>query len=195
MLVFYCPPCPYRTPASSACPVLSSATVKAALDRLIAVAATLPPSPLIHLALVDKYLDQRFHPCSPQVRNFALGEILITHLKDHYFRLRHIYALPSLDEQLSYPDICDRFRHEPHPGTAEYLGSAFLYFHYVRVDLPFTHQHFSHLAGIDERSLRRYQRYALERLTLRLMKAEQASLERWQHQPIQLPLKLPDTDE
>src|SRR5262249_1326221 len=50
-------------------------------------------------------------------------------------------------------------------GTIELASLSFLYFHYVRVDLGISLELFCKASSLEERSLRRYQQYAVKRLT------------------------------
>lgn len=164
--------CPNQA-VSSFCIPISPELVRDALSNLVYSATQRPPSPLIYLILVDEVITD--WPCSPQIREFILATLLVDLITNRFAAHWHCFNLPTLEVWATQSDALIAISTQAKTESVELMGWCWLYAHFVRVELAISPQLFSEAAGIDLRTLRRYQHHAITRLTLCLLEHEHAA--------------------
>jgi len=129
-------------------------------------------SPLSQLQIVDDVINTPGFPNGSQAREYALNQILSRTISDSFAQQRIVldHAPPSPHETRA--EAFDSIHRDGLVGNLELLGWSWLYYHFVRVDLQITAAEFCSRVGVDPRTLRRYQRRAIHRLTGQLIQAE-----------------------
>lgn len=132
-------------------------------------------SHLHDLQLVDDMLDRPTFPGSKQSREYALNRILTTIILDQltYQRVALNHKPPTSDE--TRKAALTAIRDDGLSGSLELLSWSWLYYHFVRVELYITAEDFCTQLGITPRTLRRYQRRGIKRLTAHLIEVEQTA--------------------
>lgn len=152
-------------------PCIGLAQVRQALN-LLRYSSGAYISSLTSLALVEAYLAQPNLPDSPHLRVVALQDILIdlitTQLADHRTALG--LEVPGTDE--TQATATRHIHQDAATSSAELIGWSWLYYGFVRCELAIRPAVFCAAAGIEDRTLRRYQHHVVWRLTLLLIAAE-----------------------
>ncbi len=167
--------CPYRT-IDGFCVPISQEAVRDALGNLVYSTTQHSASPLIYLTVVDEVIDD--WPCSPQSREFALAALLVDFIIDHFAAQCRCFNLPTPETWATQSDALIAITTQAQTLSVELVGWGWLYAHFVRVELAISPQLFSQAAGIDLRTLRRYQQHTIARLTLCLIEHERAARRR-----------------
>lgn len=172
---------------------ISHDEVHRALDKLIYTASDPPPSALTHLQLVNDVLDEPAMPASRHARQFALNIILTDAIHQAFTGCHQALHLPEIPLAATQAEALAAISADAQANHAELMGWNWLYYRYVRPELNITPDRFSRAAHMDSRTLRRYQRHTILRLTLRLIEWErQARQERHQRRLYaRLPLPVP----
>ena len=127
------------------------------------------------LHLVDAILRDPVFPASSQSREYALNHILtqiITEQLTHQRVMLHRQPPAAAETRM---EALSAIRHDGVSGSPELLGWSWLYYHFVRVELYITAGDFCAEVGVTRRTLRRYQRRGMRRLTAHLIEAEQTA--------------------
>jgi hypothetical protein len=163
--------------------------VKAALDALLYSGHPKAPSPLERLSLVDQAIMDANLPPSPHNRVLALNHTLTSVISDTISKQRRaLNLLPSVNNA-SLTDALAAIAKDVKTDNPELIAWSWLYYRYVRTDLNISTSTFKRIAYVDERTLRRYQRHAIWRLTVQLIERE--STVRRAHQKRRLYTRLP----
>lgn len=165
--------------------------VRQALDSLIYTAADGPVSPLVHLQLVSDLLDTPSMPRSSHGRQFALHSLLSQAISTAQARCQQALHLPHEVEIGCQQQALSAIARDAKTGHVELMGWNWLYYRYLRPELHITPERFGAAAGIDVRTLRRYQRHAILRLTLRLIEWEQQARDQRHQKRLYARLPLP----
>jgi hypothetical protein len=138
-------------------------------------AATASRPPLTGLQVVTEVVNVPDFPDSEQGREYALNQVLsqIITAKFSHQRMVLDHALPAQNETRAEAE--QAIHRDSQTGNLELLGWSWLYYHFVRVDLQIGVAEFCEFAGICPRTLRRYQRRTIKRLTAQLIEAEQTA--------------------
>ena len=173
-------------------PEITAGTVRSALAGL--VYASLPSSvpDLNNLALVDDWLAHHAPAGGPEARTWALREVLTRQVTQQLHSLRQVWGYAQPADQ-TRTQALQAIQADGCTGNPEVIGWSWLYYRYIRVELGLSPQAYSQAAGLDTRSLRRYQQYAVQRLAQQLFQAEVALREREQQRHLRaaLPGTLP----
>ena len=156
---------------------INSDKVYSSLEKLVHPRLKRAISPLIGLLVVDDYLDDPDWPCTHQIREFALHDILIGLIRENFTNHRDIFSLDAIPDSLSYQEVVCSITEDAKIGSPQLLGWGWLYYRYVLADLNLTQQKFAELCCITERTLRRYQYHTIDQLTVKLMQKERAALQ------------------
>lgn len=149
--------------------------MREALELLLYSASKREANQLESLTLVDKYLTSPDLPDSPQARKFALQEVLVTAITDEFIRQRTANGSlpPSIADDVKA--VRAAIAADAKTGNPELIGWSWLYYHFVRVDLNISYTQYSEASWLEERTIRRYQRHAIWRLTTLLLEHERAA--------------------
>jgi len=158
---------------------ISSQTVRDALQSLVFLTVPARPSPLLHLCLVETYLQQNRFPITLESRRFALQKILLDLIVDRFTTLCAVFRLDPPTPNAPYDEAIRAIRRYAQPANPELTGWCWLYYRFVRVELAIPPEQFSELCCVDARSLRRYLGHVIQRLTGLLMEAEWAVNQDW----------------
>jgi hypothetical protein len=143
--------------------------VRRSLYRLRSPSNGKTDSPLEHLLLVDLLLLDPAFPSGPNNRPFAWEHLLTSLLRDRLARHRATYDLAPPHEAEHFQAAPTAIARDAQIGNVELLGWSWLYSFFVRTDLNLTQERFADLIHVDGRSVRRYQRYAIQHLTNQLI--------------------------
>jgi hypothetical protein len=154
-------------------PDITAETVKAALESLLYTTTPYRETALQYLRLVERELGQVPVLTQPYRRLFVLHRLLTDRITGQLTQSRQVLGLPAPDLEDTLRTAETAIAADARTGNHELLAWSWLYHRYVRTDFGFSFQHFSTLAHLDERTLRRHQRHAIERLTFLLIQAEE----------------------
>jgi hypothetical protein len=154
-------------------PDITAEAVKAALEGLLYTTTPYRETPLQYLTRVEREWQQTTIMTQPYSRLLVLHRVLADLITTQLTQSRQVLDLPAPDFQLNRQAAEVAITADARTGNHELLGWSWLYHRYVRTDLGFSFQHFSALAHVDERTLRRHQRHAIQRLTFLLIQAEE----------------------
>lgn len=172
---------------------ISHDDIRLALDNLIYTTTDPSESPLTHLQLVTDFLDVPYMPASRHARHFAVNTILTEAICRALTSCHQAVQLPDVAQDGSQSDVLRSIMADAKTGQVELLGWDWLYCRYVRPELNITPERFSAAAHLDVRTLRRYQRHAILRLTLQVIAWEREARCNRHHKRLytQLPLAVP----
>ena len=151
---------------------ITQSSVLDALKALLYSASQPPDTSLTHLLLVDYLLTDPALPDTSHKRRIALNRLLTTTIRDaltHFRRIHHL-TVPSAEHDLAKARC--QITDDAATQSAELLTVSWMYYRYVRVDLDITPDTYSAWAGVDDRTLRRYHKHGVKRLTDTLIHRE-----------------------
>lgn len=120
--------------------------------------------PLENLILIDDYLQNVTPPSTEEIRSWALHNILVNLLTEHYIELRTSYGLIT-PEGAGYDETLIFIQQDFQTDTSDELkGWSILFHRYVPPIFGFMMKELAEIASINVRSLRRYQESAIRRL-------------------------------
>lgn len=172
---------------------ISEVDVRDALESLLYSTSDRLGLSLEWMGLVSERLVDPDFPNTPHARKIALQEVLVSAITEGLVshRINNNIQPPDFNDSLSLSQ--EMVVDEAQTGNIELLSWSWLYYRYVRVDLNMTPLMYCEASNLDERTLRRYQRHAIRRLTFSLIKHERLinHLMRKQLLYIQLPSSVP----
>ncbi len=123
------------------------------------------PPPLINLMLVKDALADRQLSDVPHQPQVSLNHLLVSTIADTLKQRREVNNLPVplLNDTITQAEA--QIVAEARCDNIELTVASWLYYHYVRVDLDLSRERYCALIGIETRTLRRYHRYGVQRLT------------------------------
>jgi tetratricopeptide (TPR) repeat protein len=154
-------------------PIITVASVEAALDSLLYTTSDTSAATSLHyLAIVDHFLESPERPPAEALRQYALRCILHDVITAELTRQRQIFGLlvPQADSALA--NAQQELLGDSQQNSPELMAWSLLYYRYVRVELTLTQEEISTLTAIHPRTLLRYKKHAIERLTDLLITAE-----------------------
>ncbi len=155
-------------------PYISYEAVNAALNALIHASHKADAEGGLHyLLLIDLAVNAPDMPHSPNARAFAVRDLLVTEIVRAFSEGRAAFRLNVLDERANVDQVHVDLQRLSTIGAAELLAWSVLYYRYVRSDLEISAEELANRLAITTRTLTRYTDEAIERLTGRLIKAEQ----------------------
>lgn len=153
-------------------PVLHQADVRQALDSLLYRTRPLPDdNPLFNLSLLRQNFSPHWTSSSIQ-KMMALSDLLTTSISNSYRHHRRIRQFPLPDIQSTLADTEIVLQLDVQSGSVELMSWSWLYHRYVRVDLDIEADTFSQMCNITQRTLRRYTKHGVWRLTERIIRQE-----------------------
>jgi tetratricopeptide (TPR) repeat protein len=163
-------------------PTINPISVEAALNTLaytttdVSAAATLQA-----LAIVEEFLHSPTRSPAKNLREFAIKSILCELIEAtlNQYRKASELRLPHTSDALS--TAIRQIQLDSQQNSADLLGWSFLYYRFVRVDLGISQEKYGEYANIEARSLRRYKKYIIEKLSEKLIQLEWDARRR-QHQ-------------
>ena len=153
-------------------PAISTSSVTAALNSLIYTLVQYDDADLYGLTLVDEFLEDATFPLTLYDRRYALCCILAQLITERLTFLGHLFELELPPEDELYREALVSVRAYAQAQNPELTGFCWLYYRYVRAELNISMTVFSNACFITTRTLRRYQSYAIQRLTDILIKQE-----------------------
>lgn len=158
---------------------ITVAAVRAALKGLIFTSTPVSFSKLEELLLVGAFLKEHNFPATPQSRQYALGKVLLNLISERFTYLCHMccWKAPLLTEP--FDQALNRIEGYARTNAPALTAWCWMYYRYVRSELPIMRIEFSCICRIDERTLRRYHNQALTQLTTLLIEAEWQEIQRW----------------
>jgi hypothetical protein len=159
----------YPSPSLSA---IDTKSVHSALKSLVHTTVTQNSSHLYRLALVDAFLTTTQMQANPQTRRYALGCVLADIITERMLYLASVFEVSTHTAHETYQEALSTINLCAKTGSAEFVGWCWMYYRYIRAELCISPTVFSDTSGIDERTLRRYQADALNRLTIFLIEQE-----------------------
>jgi hypothetical protein len=151
---------------------VSCKAVSTVLDRLGYSTAPSEASDLYSLMLVDEFLQDPTFPRTLQDRQYAIATILITYISERLCRLASYFDLTPPLANETYREAMVTIERYASTHNPELIGWCWLYYHYVRTELDIQAKLFSSVCFLSQRTLQRYHRYAIKRLTEMLIQAE-----------------------
>lgn len=115
---------------------------------------------------------------SPQARQQALLDVLITFTTYELIEQRAKFNLPVPNSQASYKQILAAIIADARTQDLELIGLSYVYYSYVRADSDVTYTWFAGVAGADEKTIRRGHGYVINWLTGKLQAEELTARER-----------------
>jgi tetratricopeptide (TPR) repeat protein len=182
-------------------PSISYETVRAALDAMLYMSVARSPNPLEALALVDDFISNPDLPDTPEKREYALRQLLISVIVREYNAHRHNFGFEVPVSHAPLEAALDEIRRDVQQHNPELIGWCLLYYRYVRVDLNLSIESIMSIAHVEQRTLRRYQSHAIERLRDCIVSAEwdirarQRTLRLYAMLPSSQPISLVGRDE
>ena len=147
------------------------------------------------LMLIDRILTSPEFPKTGHDYQFAVWELLTSTIIFHYQRHRTVHQLDHPSLECHIESALTYIRQEAQLQSLELLCWSWLYHRYVRVDLGITGQQFAEVISVDPRTLRRYGRHAVQRLTEKLIYDERKlrceHRKNWLSTRLSLPVSVP----
>jgi len=150
--------------------------VRQALDALIETGQE-GINPLQYLHLVDEYTLKADFSFIQNPRQFALNEILVSLIREHYEHLRSLFDMPVPQIGVDLATAAAVTQEDAANSNPDLLGWSWLYFHYVEDSLHISQQWFCDIVKLDDRTVRRYQNNSIGQLTKQLTQLEQEARE------------------
>lgn len=150
--------------------VITAEHVRAALNQMIYSTAQELPNPLENLWIVQQAAAQAPH--SPHRTRFVLQELLTEIIREELSECRRIHGLEPPKARSSLAEIEEAIQLDGQTGNPVLIGWSWLYYRYVRDDLALLQRDYAANAIIEDRTLRRYQEYALTLLVRKLYQLE-----------------------
>jgi hypothetical protein len=157
---------------ASSTPSIDTKSVYAALKSLVYTTVTSDDSDLYRLALVDDFLNSIQAQPNLQTRRYGLGCVLVNIITQQMVYLAALLGVKTSIEQATYHQTMVTISLYAQTGNAELIGWCWLYCRHVRAELCISPTVFSEACSINERTLRRYQADAMQRLTIVLIEKE-----------------------
>jgi tetratricopeptide (TPR) repeat protein len=159
-------------------PHLSEQTVKEALDRLLFNSRLRDdPSPLEKLLLVlERVRDPSFAHIAHPMR-VALDEILFETITHTFNDLRRTLHLPSIVRQMTMKDVELDIEQIAHTRVPDLWAWAILYYQFAFTPVQVAPEIIAENLAVSDRTLKRYERWGVRRLT-RKLGAEETALRR-----------------
>jgi len=129
-------------------------------------------NPLDHLFLIERMVEARDAPVGVALREIAVARLLSRIIRRHLDGYCHTLNLPQPPRHC---DIATAREDLGRLGTVDHAALkhwALLYYRYVRADLELEPPQICGLLNVDPRTVRRYQRAAIHRLTVALTRTE-----------------------
>lgn len=163
-------------------PTISPISVEAALNTLIYTTADTSTAATLHsLVLIEESLHDPTRPPAKNLREFALKSILCTLIEKTLIQYRSVSELPIPKETDTIAHARQQIQQDTQQNSVDLLGWSFLYYRFVRVDMSISQESFGTYANVEARSLHRYKKYTITKLTDKLIEAEWNARRR-QHQ-------------
>ncbi|MBI1277020.1 MAG: hypothetical protein GC179_02710 [Anaerolineaceae bacterium] len=153
--------------------LITNEYVRQALDKLIQVTSDRDINPLQYLQLVEGRLLSADHTFFSQPRQFALSDLLISVIQERYNYHRQLHGLAIILPGANTTLAANTVKADSRTANPTLIGWSWLYFHYVESALHISQQYFCELVNLDERTIRRYQKVAIDQLTKNLIRMEQ----------------------
>jgi tetratricopeptide (TPR) repeat protein len=153
-------------------PFISQDVVRAALDALLYTASGREASALDYLLLVDEFLINPDLPTSDQQREFATNTLLVGLITENLNAHLQGLSLPLCEGDETVFELGNRLVEASQSDNVELMGWFILYCRYVRVDLAIGPEQIEDLTHVEGRTIRRYQRHGVRRLTEHLIERE-----------------------
>ncbi len=162
--------------------IISEESVRQALNGLIMTSDRFDDSPLKFLYLVDLHLLENDLSYVDDPRHHALFRIVTNSIKTEYVRLRYRLGLATTIDQsqqtLTHPKTT--ILQDLATGGVELFGWSWLYHFFVAVHWNLSLGQIAAYAGINERTMRRYQKHGIRRLTENLVEREASARRNYQ---------------
>ncbi|MDX2160617.1 MAG: tetratricopeptide repeat protein [bacterium] len=129
-------------------------------------------NPLVRLYLVEQALRDESLPSSPEARLFTLYNIMSNLVVGALYQRRGLYARPVAHDAWTLDDYRDAVQADMEADNADLMAFSLLYHCFIRVDLAISPAMFAAWSHVTDRTLRRYQAFAIKRLTHLLIDAE-----------------------
>ncbi|MBE0691285.1 MAG: hypothetical protein IH587_14290, partial [Anaerolineae bacterium] len=129
-------------------------------------------NPLDHLFLVERMVEARDAPAGATLREIAVARLLSRMIRRHlddYCHLLNLSPSPRRSDLAAATHDLQRLGIVDHAALKHW---ALLYYRFVRAELELDPPQICGLLNVDPRTIRRYQRAAIHRLTVALTKAE-----------------------
>lgn len=159
-------------PSGNSRPYISYQCVRAALESLLYVTAPPQPNMLESLLLVELLLTHPDTPHTDEPRAFAVKHILVDIITREYSKHRQNMGLHLPTDGETLEQVSLSIQEDRKTQNQELLSWSVLYYRYVCVNLNLPLEAISDRMGVEERTLRRYQKHAIRRLTEFLIDAE-----------------------
>jgi tetratricopeptide (TPR) repeat protein len=150
--------------------------VRQALDELVKTGQE-RINPLQYLHLVDDYTLKADFSFFQNPRQFALNEVLVSLIREHYRHLRSLFNMPAPQISVNLATATTIIQEDAAHSNPDLLGWSWLYFHYIEDSLRISQQWFCDTVKLDDRTIRRYQNNSIGQLTKQLIQLEQEARE------------------
>ena len=126
-------------------------------------------NPLEFLLVVDFWLQKNELSVSACLRRYALSSYLISTITYLYNQIRSFFGLSSPELIVTLDQVLLAIAADASIGQSHLAGLSWLYFHYAYTQYHISRSDFASIAHIDDRTLRRYQKLALDHYRIMAM--------------------------
>jgi tetratricopeptide (TPR) repeat protein len=152
-------------------PSITVASVEAALESLKYTTKDVTAARSLYaLSLVDAFLDDPAVPASPLMRDIALHHVLTDLITRHY-QAYHSLPVPS-GPSTTDAEVYARIQQDVAADNPDIIGWSLLYYLYVITAPSLTQESYAQSASIVARTVYRYKKNAIKRLTHVLIEEE-----------------------
>ncbi|MBC8098909.1 MAG: ATP-binding protein, partial [Armatimonadetes bacterium] len=153
-------------------PYITIHGLRQGLEGLLNTATPPPFNHLQRLLLVDRFLQDPTLPQFEDAREFALNSVLTQLITAEYTNLRALFNLPAPHINNPLQTEIAAIQADGRTQAVTLIAWSYLYYRYVRVDLPFSPEAYAAAIQVDPRTLRRYQQRAIRELKDKLVLEE-----------------------
>jgi hypothetical protein len=152
----------------------SEAHVRAALHYLLYTTTSHRDNPIERLLVVDDILSSEAAPSEPTNRRLGVAYLLTDTITEVLMQYRNRVGISRAQDTDTIHNVAAQIARDANEDNVELMSWSWLYYRFVRVDLSISAKQFQEWVGIDERTLRRYQKHGIRRLTEALSSKERA---------------------
>lgn len=172
-------------------PYMSRENISGALSSLIHNSRDLKSNGLRHLLLVDLLLMNPALPPGDNMRDYALKELLVSTITSSLSDHRAVFLLSPPNQSASINGVRHEMAEAVEQGSTILIIWSLLYYRYVRTDLGFSVEVLSEALAIHSRTISRYIEDGIELLKERLISAELAARQAYNHRRLYAALPYP----
>lgn len=129
-------------------------------------------TPLSGLVLVQRILQDPCYPPNSVTPTYAVTWLMTNLVTSEFARMRRRYGRTLLPSDSMYEEVIREIQCDRQSDNPSLIGWSWLYHHYVTPDFNMHQEMFASHIGVDTRTLRRYVKQELIRLTQMIIAKE-----------------------